>query len=236
MSKTRGDTIASAIKELMRYYRLGIKLRLKPGRAKSPGAGRHPAQARQRSRLEYAHKALQFTDPKMGYTDSELTELLSLIRRRSPGAEGKPRVIGRFHVWRLLRVPKPHRPELQTEAIRGGWSLRRLEVEIARRFGSGAQGGRRRRLPDDRAGRLAVLERECESWRRLGAALDRVWAGGRQGESVGTILRQMKVATAAVAKLHRALDAALRKEDDRYSGRATSPRRPTTGRDLTRRR
>ena len=55
--------------------------------------------------------------------------------------------------------------------MKGGWSNSRLEAEIAREFGPRRAGGRRRKVPADKADVLVQLEQMCTTWARWRASL-----------------------------------------------------------------
>ena len=108
-----------------------------------------------------------------------------------PGQDDGLAVFGRTHVIRLLSVrPRSTRAKLQRMAVVNGWSTSRLEAEIARRFGTRRDGGRRRAIPADAVGLLTQVEGMCETWGRLVAATDRKKSGGGSDHAVGTSLRR----------------------------------------------
>jgi hypothetical protein len=79
--------------------------------------------------------ARRFADPERGYTTAELDVLFAEFREFGFG-------FGTSSVIRLLSVwPRKQRARLQRKAIKGGWSLSRLEFEIAKEFGTRKAGG-----------------------------------------------------------------------------------------------
>lgn len=59
------------------------------------------------------------------------------------------------------------------KCIEAGWSTAELEAEIARRFGTRREGGRRRKIPPDLTGFLVQLEVLCMEWTRWKDELSR---------------------------------------------------------------
>lgn len=78
--------------------------------------------------------------------------------------------IGITHLMRLASVNKG-RSVLITRMIDGRWSLRQLNNEIAKVQPSMAGRGRRRLVPEDAAGQLVMLKKECVRWNHLNQAL-----------------------------------------------------------------
>jgi hypothetical protein len=119
-------------------------------------------------------------------------------------------VFGRTHLIRLLSVTKDLRAGLQA-AVRGGWSPGELEAQIAARYGSRRDGGRRRRLPNDVLGLLTQVVQLCESWRRWVALVTPVAAEHASKADAPSldnlpadVQQRVRDADAAVAKLHAA--------------------------------
>ena len=121
-------------------------------------------------------------------------------------AVSKP-VFGRTHVLRILSVPKRGRKGLQAAAIRGAWSTAELEAEIAARYGSRKDGGRRRRIPADTPGLLAQVEGQCEAWRRWHVAAVAVMSANADFPAVTR--KKVDDADGAMSALHRAVTDAL---------------------------
>lgn len=215
MSTTRRAQVQEAVAAIRAFHALGRTL---AGRAA-------PADAQRTVAIEAAaeqhclnpdtvRKARQFAGPQDGYTRVEVTALCTLIRRVQPGQADGCSVFGRTHLIRMLGVRKQSRASLQSKAVNGGWSVRRLEAEIAARYGSRRAGGRKRRVPTDTLGRLAQVERLCEGWRRWVGLLTPPPAKGKADPPLLHLIspkvqRQVSVADAAVAELHRVVTAEL---------------------------
>lgn len=84
--------------------------------------------------------------------------------------EARDFAIGITHLMRLASVNKG-RSALITRMIDGRWSLRQLNNEIAKVQPSMAGRGRRRLVPEDAAGQLVMLKKECVRWKHLDEAL-----------------------------------------------------------------
>ena len=164
--------------------------------------------AREGMNADTVRKARRFADPDEGYTPAELDDLCEQIRRvQGAQAVSKP-VFGRTHVLRILSVPERGRKGLQAAAIRGAWSTAELEAEIAARYGSRRDGGRKRRIPADTLGLLAQVEGQCEAWRRWhAAAVDLVAA---KDDFPAAVRDRLADAVGAVGRLHRAATDALK--------------------------
>lgn len=158
-------------------------------------------------------KACRLADPARGFTAREIVKLCADVRR-TPG--GRP-VFGPSHFLRLASVPrKRERVRLLEAALAGGWSYRRLELEVARRYGARTHGGRHRRIPADRAGLYAQLEGMCHSWRRWAAALGPT-DGGRGRVRLADLPLRLRHGVHTVTTAARALQAAVRRELGRLS-------------------
>jgi len=108
-----------------------------------------------------------------------------MLRKRRQVAEEFPKVdmrrllsrckesgfaIGITHLMRLASVHKG-RDALITRMIKGRWSLRQLNNEIAKLKPSVEGRGRRRLVPEDAAGQIVVRKKECVRWQHLNQAL-----------------------------------------------------------------
>ena len=142
------------------------------------------------SELHGAAAALGLGPGAPGSTDPRAVAALFKRVRADPGlkrviTEVQPdqddgyAVFTRTHVIRLLSVEALPCAS-SASAIRGGWSTAELEAQIAARYGTRRDGGRKRRFPGDALGLLAQLERLCETWRRW---VTLVTPGGGQGGS-----------------------------------------------------
>src|SRR6185436_18409035 len=93
-------------------------------------------------------KARQFADPVEGYTAKELKELCVLIDQVQSCQDPRLPLFTKTHVIRLLSVrSRTQRKHLQQKAVRQAWSIAQLKGEIAKRYGTRREGGRRRYLP-----------------------------------------------------------------------------------------
>jgi hypothetical protein len=173
MSQSRRRKVQQAIDDIREFYQCGNAI--PPHRAsRQADNGRTVEEAADEWNLnpDTARKARQFIDPKDGYTPRDLTHLCSLLKRIQANQDESKAVFRRTHVIRLLTIKSSRqRRAVQRKAIEEGWGLIRLETEIAARFGTRRAGGRRPSIPDQLAPLLAVLERDCERWRRLYVAL-----------------------------------------------------------------
>jgi hypothetical protein len=213
VSQSRRAKVAAAVKSLRAFYALGRSLPRRPAHKDAYDQGTVEAEA---ARLgvnpDTVRKARQFADPVAGYTAAEVNDLCRLVSAVRPGQDDGYAVFGRTHLIRLLSVKKQYRAGLQEAAVRGGWSTAVLEAEIAARYGSRRDGGRKRRVPDDVLGRLLQAEAMCETWCRWASvatppkgASPPLPPGGLPAE----VVRLVWVATAAVAKLQAAAVAEL---------------------------
>ena len=175
MAKSRRERVATAVKKIRAFYALGRKI---PPKQRHKDAYNHGVIRREAERRgvneDTVRKARQFADPAEGYTPQELEELCGVVERVQPEQDDGLAIFGKTHVIRLLSVrPRRKRTGLQKQAIEGGWSTAELEAEIARRFGTRREGGRRRRVPAAPADLLVQLEGMCETWGRWQAAVAR---------------------------------------------------------------
>lgn len=210
MSRARKAKVAAAVKAIRDFHALGRSLPRKQAHRDAYKQRTIGTEAKKRGlNPDTARKARQFADPAAGYTTAEVRALCQLIRGVQPGQGDECAVFGRTHLIRLLSVTKHRRAGLQAAAVRGGWSTAELEAQIAARYGSRRDGGRRRRLPSDVLGLLAQVERLCESWRRW-VALVTPAAAGQASKAAAPSLdglpadvrRRVRDADAAMAKLH----------------------------------
>lgn len=175
MSDARAALVEAAIRGIEAFHAAGAKLPAKGAHAGTYGK-QEVGTAGGRFGLsgETARQARQFADPEAGYTAADLEALYALMRAKQPRQPDGSPVYGRTHAVRLLSVrPKRDRVALQRAAVAGAWSAARLAAEIAARYGPRRAGGRRPRVYGDETGLLGQLDRLCEGWRRLLAAVDR---------------------------------------------------------------
>jgi hypothetical protein len=159
----RNDNVRSALAKLQAFYALGRRsLKERPAGRAAHGTRENEQEARRRGVTPYMlRKARVFADSVRGYAPGELRELRALCRQHQTA-------FGPSHVIALVSIPKAkgQRSAIQQKAIEQGWSRHRLDAEIATRFGTRGEGGRRpiiTRRPEDL---YAWLDSWCESWRR----------------------------------------------------------------------
>ncbi|HUQ68695.1 MAG TPA: hypothetical protein VM165_04180 [Planctomycetaceae bacterium] len=154
-----------------------------------------------------ARKVRQFVDPKRGYTEKELGRLIRLCEKHE-------RALGSSFVIRLLSVPKENhiRRRLESQLIREGWSMLRLNQELLSLFGRRRRGGEKRQVPADVSGMLSQLDQMALNWLR--------WTQ-RAGEATADettllatlprrIQEKVKVVAAALEKLRELIGAAAK--------------------------
>jgi len=210
VSQARKTRVGAAVKAIRDFHALGRSLPKKQPHKEAYDQGSVDAEAGKRGiNPDTVRKARQFADPAAGYTPAEVNDLCRLIIAVQPGQDDGYAVFGRTHLIRLLSVKKQYRAGLQEAAVRGGWSTGELEAQIASRYGSRRDGGRKRRLPTDVLGLLTQVERLCEGWRRWVALVsaDRERQEGKaSGPSLNDlparVRRLVRDADAAMAKLH----------------------------------
>jgi hypothetical protein len=216
MSKARRDQVKAAVAAINAFHATGRRLRAQLGRGNASNeVSRKAESGGYLSREEMDRKARQFADPDVGYSPVQLANLRRLIRKTQPDQDYTLSIFSRSHVVRLLSVQWPRRTRLQRLAVEHGWSLRLLNEEIAADHGTRRQGGRYRRLPDERARLLGVLERECDRWRRMRAALNRKPEYGREPASLAglpiALVQLVDFASKAIGDLQEAVDKALKR-------------------------
>ena len=213
MSKVRRRKITAAVQAIQDFYTLGQSLPRKQTHRDAYNQGTIDAAARKHGRnADTLRKARQFADPVAGYTSEEVEELCRSLRKVQSDQADTKSIFGRTHVIRLLSLKRPKRRRLQEKAIREGWSTAELEAQIAVRYGSRRDGGRKRRVPDDLLGMLAQLEQLCETWRRWHAQVTPETAQQKAAIKKPApdgfpdqVQRRMHAADTAMAKLHQAV-------------------------------
>lgn len=166
MSQSRMAKVAQAVQSIRDFHALGLSLRRKFDGKGSHGQGVIGAEAERLGiNADTLRKARQFADPAEGYSPAELDALCRLVSEVQPGQE-RGAVFGKTHVIRIVSVEKQFRAGLQKAAVDGAWSTGELEAQIASRYGSRRDGGRKRRAPPDALALLTQLEQLCERWRR----------------------------------------------------------------------
>lgn len=211
MSTGRARRVADAIRGIKDFHATGRKLPPKASHREAYNQGTIQTAGEQLGlSAEAARQARQLADPAAGYTAAELQELCTLIKDTQPDQDDALPVFGKTHLIRLLSVPRPRRPVLQRAAVRGAWSTARLESEIAAKFGTRRDGGRKRQVPQDVVGLLVQLEGVCEGWRRLLAAADQPATEEKVGHAVledlpEGVRRQARAVGRVVAALQEAV-------------------------------
>jgi hypothetical protein len=212
---TRRQRVAAALASIREFHALGKRLPKRASHKEAYDKGLiDDAAAKLGMNPDAARKARQFADAVEGYSAAELNELCRLIGRVQPAQDDAKAVFSRTHVIRLLTVPKPDRARLQAAAVEKGWSVSRLEAEIATRYGTRRAGGRSHRVPQDALGLLVRAEHVCESWRRWFSGVEAAEAKGAKqagrarlliDELPKKVVSRLRSAEAAVAALHRAV-------------------------------
>jgi hypothetical protein len=115
---------------------------------------------------ERVRKARLTVDKDWGYSRKSMQDLIRECRANSFA-------IGITHVIRLLSLPAgSERNELQRKAIQGKWTRRQLDLAIRLQCGIRRRWARRHvRPPRDKAEALWLVERNCDHWTRLCAAV-----------------------------------------------------------------
>lgn len=202
MTSTRREQVAATIQQIKDFYDVGRQL--PPKQPHGEVLGQHIIDgeaARLGMNPDTVRKARQFADPEAGYAREELDELCRLIRDVQTKQSTEKSIFGRTNLVRLLTVPRHRRAAFQREAVENGWSVRELEAEIARRFGTRRAGGRRRRTPHDTAELLTQIEHMAETWRRWQAELDRLLEDEERKALPGTIEQQLRAIGPAMRSL-----------------------------------
>ena len=211
MSKARAKRVVVAVRGIKDFHATGRKLPPKASHREAYNQGTIQTAGEQMGlSAEAARQARQLADPVAGYTALELRELCALIKSTQPDQDDALPVFGKTHLIRLLSVPKSRRAGLQRAVVRGAWSTSRLESEIAAKFGTRREGGRRRQVPQDDVGLLVQLEGACEGWRRLLAAVDHPATEEKSGHATlidlpEHVRRQARAAGRAVPALQEAV-------------------------------
>jgi len=176
MAVSRSAQVRRAVRAIRKFHRLGRRVPPKVPQKEAYGEGVIARLAkRRRTNEDTIRKARAFADPATGYTPLELEELCGLIEAAQLGQDQKLPVFRPSHLIRLLSVhPKGLRKTLQRRAITDAWSTSRLEAEIAKRFGTRREGGRKQAPAKTLEDWLTHTEKLCESWRRWDARLDEV--------------------------------------------------------------
>lgn len=203
---SRRDKVEEAVREIRDFYDMGRKV--EPKRPHKEAYGKNLVEHDARLWQEKAssiQKAREFANPEDGFTRHELTELCRLIREVQIHQDEDKAVFTRSHLIRVLSVrPKRRRRAFQREVIENGWSYAEMEAEIAKRFGSRRHGGRKPRLPRDKAGLLVQVEGTCESWRRWDEAFSAL-VNDDKHILPAAIQGQIKAVSKDLRKLHLAV-------------------------------
>lgn len=160
-----------AIEKLQRFHELGSAA---PRHRENFGEGKLVRQAEElRINADTLRKGRAFADPEKGYSRAELKQLIRQLQSHdyvNPNWK-----FGISHMIRLISVPKDggHRLSLQQELITKEWSCAQLDDVIRQRYKLRDVGGRRRRVPEDSAGLLTQVAKECDRWNRWFLSLKR---------------------------------------------------------------
>ena len=100
---------------------------------------------------------MQFANPKIGYSESELDTLLRMCRDSNFP-------IGYSLVIRLLAVPKQDRVSVQKRVIQQRMKRRDLDNYISSKYGARRQGGRKPKKYKSTDEALAGLRSMCLAW------------------------------------------------------------------------
>jgi len=219
MANQHNAVTKEANRRIRAFYALGRKsLDREPGRM---AYGEMTAEAaRFQVSEEILRKSRRFADPERGYSKADLMAILRSWRSASSSASF---VLGTTHFIRWLTVPKPKRAKIEQRTISEGWSLTRLEREIAAQFGARKLGGRRRRIPTDSLSILVQLESLCDEWRRWHENLTR---DPDEHERKGTaeqlpekILRPLRLLSKEMGELQVLVETEIQKQRPKRRGK-----------------
>ena len=151
-------------------------------------------------------KARQFADPEAGYTKEDLEELFGQLRKHRP-------VFGSSFVGLLVTLSRGQRKSFQRRCIKEGWSKSRLESELKLLRPNQRQGGRRRRVLNERQA-IVDLEEKCETWRRWLVEVRLEPAGGAKKKCVfdrlpAEVRERLETAEVAIQELATAVGTSL---------------------------
>jgi len=155
--------VEQAIRTLQAFYEAGRQsLEEYPGRMPY---GKMKEQARKyRLHAEMLGKARVLAHPPAGYTPAQMAALYGLIRNHGFW-HGRP--VGPSHVIRFLTIHgQRQRAAFQRDAIVGKWSRKRLDAELAARFGRRREAFRKSPAPATPADALYEILRLSERWLR----------------------------------------------------------------------
>ena len=154
--------VQKAIERLWEAYEVGKQITENCPMGGRYGAGLIDGEARRHGiNPDTARKLRQFVDPKQGFTDSELKDLIALS-----GQHDYPLAIST--VFRLFPVPKRggERKQFIRELISGRWKRARVAAEIRRRYESQRPGDRVPRIPVGYENALVELQDKAFHFRR----------------------------------------------------------------------
>jgi hypothetical protein len=168
MAKSTGKTVHPTIggKSIQRYWSLGnegLADWRKRNRGVEDGAVRmddHLETLAKKSGLKPAQYATAMRIARL-YADEQIREVLSLIAKRRSK-------FGTSHLTRLLAVTSPKsRMRLTKQAIREGWSFRKIDRAVKDNHSQRSYGGRRPAQASDSADALSRLLQASMRWERL---------------------------------------------------------------------
>jgi hypothetical protein len=203
------NNVRSALAKLQEFYDLGRQsLQARPAGRAAQGARENEKEARRRGVTLYMLlKARLFANSERGYTPQELRELCDLCKRHQTA-------FGPSHAIALISIPKRQRAAIQRKAIEQGWSKHRIDAEIAKRFGTRGEGGRRPIITSRPEDLYLWIDGWAETWRRWHEALTGDRGQGTKPQLTSRNLPtglgpRIKAAHKAVSLLHKAVVEAL---------------------------
>ena len=200
--------VQKAIERLWEAYEVGKQITENCPMGGRYGAGLIDGEARRHGiNPDTARKLRQFVDPKQGFTDSELKDLIALS-----GQHDYPLAIST--VFRLFPVPKRggERKQFIRELISGRWKRARVAAEIRRRYESQRPGDHVPRIADDFNDASVELQNRAFQFRRW--CVEFVEA------------RRQKAGSRGAQRAQRAVEAVLDAIRDAVQARADVPNVP----------
>ena len=154
-----------SISEIEVFHRLGTTLPKSESRKQAYGTNQIDRLAEKLDRnSDTLRKARCMA---MLLTQQELEIICNQIRAIQGPQDSTMGVFGRSHLIRLLTIqPKEKRESYFQKALRGGWTLSRLNLEIRKKFGARKRGGRRKQVARDLPTLLLQIEKICLTWCR----------------------------------------------------------------------
>lgn len=221
---SRDQKITKNITRILKFYKKAIKIPIINNKKSTYG---------KKQILEYAKK-LNLNEDKTRkarqlantFTRDEIESLCKEIQTVQSKLESEKRPFTLSHLLRSLTVPeRSNRWTFIRKTIKEGWSVRKLNEEIAREFGTRRQGGRKGRIPKDPGSFLKQLERSCQTWRRwfheVSKPEDQIEGEHCTLEDLPqTIKTQVKQLGTLMDQLHSAIEEELREANPMRSTRS----------------